>query len=196
MIQSLSETQTLTIRKPLDSFLIPLKICLFLGIVLSLPWGVYHVWVFIAPALYKNEKKIIVPLVISTTVLFYLGILFAYFVVLPLTFQFLSSVAPNGTQYSPDISDYVSLVITIFLAFGFAFEVPIATILLVLVGVVEVTTLKEKRRYFIVFSFIVAMLLTPPDIISQTLLAIPMLILFETGLFFATYLKKNKLYKQ
>ncbi len=192
VIQTFTENQALIIRKPLDSFLIPLKLCLFLGFIFSLPWILYQVWGFIAPALYQNEKKFIAPLVISTTLLFYLGILFAYFVVLPLAFAFLSASAPQGTQYGPDIADYFSFVFTVFFAFGLAFEVPVATVLLIKTGVCSVKSLKAKRRYIIVFSFIFGMLLTPPDVISQTLLAIPMWLLFEAGLFVATKIEKNK----
>ncbi len=192
VIMTFSDNQSLIIRKPLDSFLIPLKLCLFLGLIVSLPWVLYQVWGFVAPGLYKRERKIITPLVVSTTLLFYLGILFAYFVVLPLAFQFLSSVAPAGTEYGPDIADYFSFVFTVFFAFGVAFEVPVATVLLVLSGIVEVATLKEKRRYVIVLAFVFGMLLTPPDIISQTLLALPMWFLFEIGVLVSSRLEKKR----
>lgn len=191
VLQSLSDNERLIIRKPLDSFLIPLKLCLFLGVILSLPWILYQVWGFIAPGLYRRERKIIAPLVISTTALFYLGILFAYFVVLPLAFSFLAGFAPDGTEYGPDIADYFSFVFTVFFAFGLAFEVPVATVLLVLVGVTDVESLKGKRRYVIVGAFVFGMLLTPPDMISQTLLAIPMWALFEIGLFVSARLEKK-----
>lgn len=191
VLQSLSSNENLIIRKPLDSFLIPLKLCLFLGVLFSLPWILYQVWGFVAPGLYKNERKIIAPLIISTTLLFYLGVLFAYFVVLPLAFQFLAGFAPDGTEYGPDIADYFSFVFTVFFAFGLAFEVPVATVLMVLVGVTDVDSLRKKRRYIIVGAFIFGMLLTPPDIISQTLLAIPMWALFELGLLVAARLEKK-----
>lgn len=191
VIQSLSETENLIIRKPLDSFLIPLKLCLFLGVMISLPWILYQVWGFVAPGLYQRERKIVAPLIVSTTLLFYLGVLFAYFVVLPLAFQFLAGFAPEGTEYGPDIADYFSFVFTVFFAFGLAFEVPVATVLMVMVGVAEVDSLRSKRRYVIVGAFVFGMLLTPPDIISQTLLAIPMWALFEIGLFVAARLEKK-----
>ncbi|MBS9777741.1 MAG: twin-arginine translocase subunit TatC [Gammaproteobacteria bacterium] len=191
VLQSLAANENLIIRKPLDSFLIPLKLCLFLGIIFSLPWILYQVWGFVAPGLYKNERKIIAPLIISTTLLFYMGVLFAYFVVLPLAFQFLAGFAPDGTEYGPDIADYFSFVFTVFFAFGLAFEVPVATVLMVLVGVTDVDSLRSKRRYIIVGAFVFGMLLTPPDIISQTLLAIPMWALFEIGLFVAAQLEKK-----
>lgn len=191
VLQSLSENENLIIRKPLDSFLIPLKLCLFLGVMISLPWILYQVWGFIAPGLYKRERKIISPLVISTTALFYLGVLFAYFVVLPLAFTFLAGVSPEGTEYGPDIADYFSFVFTVFFAFGVAFEVPVATVLMVMIGIIDVESLRAKRRYVIVFAFVFGMLLTPPDIISQTLLAIPMWVLFEIGLFVAARLEQK-----
>lgn len=191
VLQSLSANEGLIIRKPLDSFLIPLKLCLFLGIILSLPWILYQIWGFVAPGLYQRERNIVAPLIISTTALFYLGILFAYFVVLPLAFSFLANFAPQGTEYGPDIADYFSFVFTVFFAFGLAFEVPVATVLMVMVGVVDVATLRGKRRYIIVGAFIFGMLLTPPDVISQTLLAVPMWALFEIGLFIAARLEKK-----
>lgn len=192
VLQALSANENLIIRKPLDSFLIPLKLCLFLGVMFSLPWILYQVWGFIAPGLYQRERKIVAPLVISTTVLFYLGVLFAYFVVLPLAFRFLAGFAPDGTEYGPDIADYFSFVFTVFFAFGLAFEVPVATVLMVLVGVTDSDSLRSKRRYIIVGAFIFGMLLTPPDIISQTLLALPMWALFEIGLFVAARIEKKR----
>lgn len=191
VLQSLSDNENLIIRKPLDSFLIPLKLCLFLGVLFSLPWILYQVWGFVAPGLYQRERKIVIPLIVSTTLLFYLGILFAYFVVLPLAFQFLAGFAPDGTEYGPDIADYFSFVFTVFFAFGLAFEIPVATVLMVVIGVTDVESLRQKRRYIIVGAFVFGMLLTPPDMISQTLLAIPMWLLFEIGLFIANRLEKK-----
>lgn len=191
VLQSLSANENLIIRKPLDSFLIPLKLCLFLGVIISLPWILYQVWGFVAPGLYQRERKIVAPLIISTTALFYLGVLFAYFVVLPLAFSFLAGFAPDGTEYGPDIADYFSFVFTVFFAFGIAFEVPVATVIMVLVGITDVESLRSKRRYIIVGAFIFGMLLTPPDMISQTLLALPMWALFEIGLFIAAKLEKK-----
>lgn len=191
VLQSLSDNENLIIRKPLDSFLIPLKLCLFLGVLFSLPWILYQVWGFVAPGLYQRERKVVIPLIVSTTLLFYLGILFAYFVVLPLAFQFLAGFAPDGTEYGPDIADYFSFVFTVFFAFGLAFEIPVATVLMVVIGVTDVESLRQKRRYIIVGAFVFGMLLTPPDMISQTLLAIPMWLLFEIGLFVANRLEKK-----
>ncbi len=192
VLQSLSDNAgALIIRKPLDSFLIPLKLCLFVSFIFSLPWTLYQIWGFVAPGLYRRERKVVAPLIISTTGLFYLGVLFAYFVVLPLAFHFLAGSTPDGASYGPDIADYFSFVFTVFFAFGLAFEVPVATVLMVLVGVIDVESLRAKRRYVIVGAFIFGMLLTPPDIISQTLLAIPMWALFEIGLFVAARIEKK-----
>ncbi|MBS9782050.1 MAG: twin-arginine translocase subunit TatC [Gammaproteobacteria bacterium] len=192
VLQSLSDNENLIIRKPLDSFLIPLKLCLFLGMLFSLPWILYQVWGFVAPGLYQRERKVVIPLIVSTTLLFYLGILFAYFVVLPIAFQFLAGFAPSGTEYGPDIADYFSFVFTVFFAFGIAFEVPVATVLMVMIGVTDTNSLRNKRRYIIVGAFVFGMLLTPPDMISQTLLAIPMWALFEIGLFVASKVEKRQ----
>ncbi|MGY0399985.1 MAG: twin-arginine translocase subunit TatC [Ostreibacterium sp.] len=192
VLQSLNDSSvSLIIRKPLDSFLIPLKLCLFLGFIFSLPWTLHQIWGFVAPGLYQRERKIILPLIVSTTGLFYLGVLFAYFVVLPLAFHFLAGSAPDGTAYGPDIADYFSFVFTVFFAFGLAFEVPVATVLMVLVGITDVQSLRAKRRYIVVGAFIFGMILTPPDMISQTLLAVPMWALFEIGLFIAARIEKR-----
>lgn len=185
VLTSLSANENLIIRKPLDSFLIPLKLSLFLAVIFTLPWILYQIWLFLKPAMYKNEEKTALPLVISTTFLFYLGMLFAYFVVLPLAFQFLVEFTPKGTEYGPDIGDYFSFVFSIFFAFGLAFEMPVAIFILIKTGLVSVQTMQEKRRYVIVGCFAFGMVLTPPDVISQTLLAIPMWLLFEIGLFVA-----------
>ena len=173
-------------------FLIPFKVCLMLSIVLAAPYLLYQIWAFVAPGLYTHEKRLVSPLLISSTLLFYLGIAFAYFVVFPLVFAFFNNVAPDGVTVSTDISRYLDFILTIFLAFGIAFEVPIATILLVAVGATTPDSLAKKRPYFIVAAFVVGMFLTPPDIISQTLLALPMWVLFEVGIFFSRAFLKRK----
>ncbi|ORU94039.1 MAG: twin-arginine protein translocation system subunit TatC [Cycloclasticus sp. symbiont of Poecilosclerida sp. N] len=163
-------------------FLTPLKLTLMLSVFISIPWIFYQVWKFISPGLYKHEQKIALPLVTAATFLFYTGMLFAYFVVMPLIFQFLTATAPEGVAVMTDISKYLDFVLTLFFAFGMAFQVPIATFLLVKTGVSTAESLSEKRPYIVVGAFVVSMLLTPPDVISQTLLALPMWLLFEIGL--------------
>ncbi|PHS72971.1 MAG: twin-arginine translocase subunit TatC [Cycloclasticus sp.] len=167
----------------ISPFLTPLKLTLMLSIFISIPWIFYQLWLFISPGLYKHEQRIALPLVSAATFLFYAGMLFAYFVVMPLIFEFLTATAPEGVAVMTDIGKYLDFVLTLFFAFGVAFQVPIATFLLVKTGISTPQSLAEKRPYIIVGAFIIGMLLTPPDVISQTLLALPMWILFEVGLF-------------
>ncbi len=176
----------------LSPFLTPIKLALVASIFLTIPFIFYQMWGFVAPGLYKHERKLVMPLVISSTFLFYLGALFAYYVVLPLVFAFLSGIAPEGVNAMPDIAAYLDFVLTIFFAFGMAFEIPIATIIVVWMGMITPEQLSKKRPYVIVGAFVVGMFLTPPDIISQTLLAIPMWILFEVGIFFSRYFVRTK----
>ncbi len=166
----------------ISPFLTPLKLTLMLSVFISIPWLFYQVWLFIAPGLYQHEQKVALPLVGIGTCLFYSGMLFAYFIVMPLIFQFLTATAPEGVAVMTDISKYLDFVLTLFFAFGAAFQIPIATFLLVKTGVSTPKQLAEKRPYIIVGVFVLGMLLTPPDIISQTLLALPMWFLFEAGL--------------
>lgn len=177
--------------KPLGAFLTPLKVALITAIITALPWILYQGWCFVAPALYRHEKRFVLPLLVSSAALYYVGIAFAFYVVLPLVFNFLVQIGPDWLNVAPDISEYVDFVLTVFLAFAIAFQVPIATILLIGTGVVEIATLKEKRPYVIVGAFVLGMLLTPPDIISQTLLAVPVWLLFEIGIFFSTWFFPN-----
>lgn len=172
-------------------FLTPLKLALFISFYIALPWVLYQAWAFIAPGLYKREKKLVIPLVISSTLLFYIGMAFAFFVVLPLFSSFMASTTPSGTAWMPDIHAFLSFLLTMFFAFGVAFEVPIATILLCQAGVTTPKKLRAQRPYVFIIAFIVGMLLTPPDIISQTLLAVPMLILFEIGVFVAGIMESS-----
>lgn len=172
-------------------FLTPFKLCLVLAIFVSMPFSLYQLWSFVAPGLYKHEKRMIVPLVVSSTILFYAGMIFAYYVVFPLIFGFLTSAAPEGITVATDIGKYLDFVLTLFFAFGLAFEVPIATIILVSMGITTPDSLVEKRPYIVVGAFVVGMFLTPPDVVSQTLLALPMLILFELGVFFSRLMGKR-----
>lgn len=163
-------------------FLVPLMLVLMLSILLAVPYILHQIWGFIAPGLYSHEKRLAGPLLVSSVILFYCGIAFAYFVIFPIMFGFFTKVVPNGVAMMPDISQYLDFVVTIFFAFGVAFQVPVATFLLILSGVTTVETLVKKRPYIIIAAFVIGMILTPPDVFSQSLLAIPMWLLFELGL--------------
>jgi sec-independent protein translocase protein TatC len=173
-------------------FLAPFKLILLLSIAITFPVSIYNFWAFVAPGLYKNEKKFVIPILISSTLLFYLGIVFAYYIVFPLIFSFFTSIAPEGVQIATDISSFLNFVIKIFFAFGLAFEVPIITLIVIIFEISTVESLSKKRPYIIVIAFILGMVLTPPDIISQVLLAIPIWLLFELGLFLAYLITRNK----
>lgn len=173
-------------------FLTPFKMTLYLAIYIGVPYILYQLWRFVGPALYAKEKRIAVPILVSSILLFYLGTAFAYFVVFPLVFQFFTSIGPESVSVMTDISSYLSFVIKLFFAFGLAFEIPIATLLLIYGGFITPENLAKKRPYVIVFCFVLGMLMTPPDVISQLLLAIPMWILFEAGLFFGKVMIKGK----
>ncbi|NVK74750.1 MAG: twin-arginine translocase subunit TatC [Oceanospirillaceae bacterium] len=163
-------------------FLAPLKLTFAVSVLISVPYTLFQAWSFIAPALYKNEKQIAIPLLISSIFLFYAGVLFAYFVVLPLIFGFFTTVGPGEVTVMTDINNYLNFVLKLFFAFGVTFEIPVATYLLIKAGVTTVAALSKKRPYIFLGCFVVGMLITPPDIFSQTLLAIPMWMLFELGL--------------
>lgn len=172
-------------------FFAPFKLTLVLSIFLAMPFILHQVWGFISPGLYKHEKRLAVPLLASSIVLFYSGIAFAYFVVFPLIFGFFTSVGPENVAVMTDISSYLNFVLKIFFAFGVVFEIPIATLLLVWSGITDVQSLRAKRAYVIVGCFVLGMLLTPPDVISQTLLAVPMWLLFELGIVLAVIVKRK-----
>jgi sec-independent protein translocase protein TatC len=176
----------------ISPFLTPLKMSLILAIYLALPYLLFKIWQFIAPALYKHEKKLVLPLVISSTVLFYAGLLFAFYIVFPVIFNFLSSVGPTSVEFAPDIQYYLNFILKVSFAFGVAFEVPVATILLIMFNVTTVSQLKKNRPYIIIGAFVIGMVLTPPDVISQILIAIPIWLLFEVGLMFAPMFKVRK----
>ncbi len=188
LLRHLPETSSMIATEVASPFLTPFKLTLSTAIMLAIPVLLYQLWAFVAPGLYDNEKKIVFPLLFASTALFFLGIIFAYFIVFPLIFGFLTQAAPEGVAVMTDISSYLDFVLKLFFAFGFAFEVPIATLLLIWTGVSTVESLSEKRPYIIVGAFVIGMLLTPPDIISQTLLAMPVWILFELGLFCSRWL--------
>jgi sec-independent protein translocase protein TatC len=187
----LPEGATMIATGVASPFLTPFKLTLMVALFLSMPIILQQVWGFIAPGLYKHEKRIAVPLLISSILLFYAGMAFAYFVVFPIMFGFFASVTPEGVTMMTDIGQYLDFVLTLFFAFGVAFEIPIATFLLIWVGIVNVDTLRKSRPYVVVGCFVVGMLLTPPDIFSQTLLALPMWILFEVGLLCGSLVKRQ-----
>jgi sec-independent protein translocase protein TatC len=181
LLQALPENSTMIATDVASPFFAPFKLTLVLSFFIAIPFVLYQIWGFIAPGLYKNEKRLVAPLLASSTLLFYAGMAFAYFVVFPIAFAFFTSVAPEGVTVSTDIDSYLNFVLKLFFAFGMSFEIPVAIVLLCWTGVTDADTLRSKRPYVVVGAFILGMLLTPPDIISQTLLAIPMWILFEFG---------------
>lgn len=196
LLAHMPEGSTMIATQVASPFLTPFKLVLVLSIFIAMPFILYQGWAFIAPGLYKHERKLVFPLMISSALLFYAGMAFAYFIVFPLAFGFFSAVAPEGVEVSTDISAYLDFVLKLFFAFGLAFEIPIATILLVWTEVTTPENLIKKRPYIIVGAFVFGMLLTPPDVISQTLLALPMLLLFEFGVFFSRYFLKLKREKE
>ncbi len=187
----LPEGSTMIATNVATPFFTPIKLTIVVSIFLSVPYILYQIWAFVAPALYKHEKKLVYPLLLSSTLLFYVGVAFAYYIVFPLVFGFLTSTTPEGVTMATDIASYLDFILTIFLAFGVCFEVPVAIILLCWSGITTAEDLKQKRPYIIVAAFVIGMLLTPPDIFSQTLLAIPMVLLFEVGLLFSRFYEKK-----
>lgn len=165
----------------------PFKLTLFVALFLAIPFILHQIWSFIAPGLYQHEKRLLAPILVSSILLFYAGIAFCYYLVLPVIMPFFTGIGPTVMSLAPDISSYLDFVLKLFFAFGIAFEIPVAIILLVFSGAVTIASLQEKRPYIIVAAFIIAMLLTPPDVFSQILLAIPMLGLFELGLWLARF---------
>ncbi len=172
-------------------FFTPFKLTLFTALFIAIPYVLYQAWSFIAPGMYRHEKKLAIPLLASSVLLFYLGAAFAYFVVFPLVFGFFTSVAPDDIAIMTDINSYLNFVLKLFFAFGIAFEIPIVAVLLIWAGITTPEALAGKRPYIIVGCFVFGMLLTPPDIISQSLLAIPMWLLFEVGVYFGRFIKRN-----
>jgi sec-independent protein translocase protein TatC len=192
MLSQMPEGSSMIAIDVASPFLTPFKFTLLLAIMISIPMVLYQLWAFVAPALFKHEKRLARPLLFSSVFLFYAGCAFAYFVVFPLVFGFMNRVAPEGVAVMTDISKYLDFVMTLFLAFGIAFEVPIATILLIATGVTTTERLASWRPYIIVGAFAIGMLLTPPDVISQTLLALPMWLLFEIGIVMSRILIKEQ----
>jgi sec-independent protein translocase protein TatC len=182
LVAQLPEGATMIATGVVSPFLVPIKITLLAAFLLVLPFVLYQVWAFVAPGLYSSEKRLVMPLVVSSTMLFYAGMTFCYFVVFRGVFQFIQAFAPEAITAAPDIDAYLSFVLTMFIAFGLAFEVPVAVVLLVRIGVVTVEQLRNFRGYFIVLAFVVAAIVTPPDVVSQLMLAIPVCLLYEAGI--------------
>ena len=187
LVASLPQNSTMIATDITATFFTPFKLAFFIAFVIAIPIVLHQAWSFIAPGLYSHEKKFAFPLLTSSVILFYVGMVFAYFVVFPIVFGFLSGIELENVTTAPDISTYLNLAMKLFFAFGLAFEVPIATVLLIWSGITTAESLAEKRPYIIVAAFIVGMLLTPPDAISQTLLAVPMWLMFEAGLFLSKF---------
>ncbi len=176
---------------PASPFFTPLKLSFFVALIIAMPWVLYQLWSFVAPGLYRHEQRLAMPLLVSSTLLFYAGCAFAYYLVLPTVFAFMQAVAPEGVAVMTDISRYLDFVLVIFLAFGVTFEVPVATVILVALGWVSIEQLKAARSYVVVAAFVIAAILTPPDVVSQLMLAIPMCILYEIGIITARIVIKR-----
>jgi sec-independent protein translocase protein TatC len=185
LVAHLPKGGTLIATSVISPFLVPIKITLMAAFLMALPVVLYQVWAFVAPGLYSHEKRLVLPLVISSTILFFIGVAFCYFFVFGQVFRFIQSFAPKSITAAPDIEAYLSFVLTMFIAFGSTFEVPIVVVVLARMGIVPIEKLKSFRSYFIVLAFIVAAIITPPDIVSQLALAIPMVLLYEAGIWAA-----------
>lgn len=188
LLRALPEGSTMIATQVASPFLTPFKTTLWVAVFVSMPVVIYQVWAFVAPGLYRREKRFAIPLVVSSIVLFYCGVAFAYFIVFPLMFAFFNAVAPDGVAVMTDISNYLDFILVLFFAFGMAFEVPIATVMLVWSGLVRIDQLTSNRAYVFLGAFVAGMILTPPDIISQTLLALPIYLLYEVGIIMARFM--------
>ncbi len=188
LMKLLPQGSSMIATKVASPFMAPFKLAMVAALFIAMPYVLYQVWAFVAPGLYRHERRLILPLVVSSAFLYYLGMAFAYFLVFPIVFGFFIATAPEGVAVMTDINEYLDFILTLFFAFGVAFEVPVATVLLVWTGAVTPDELKEKRPYIIVGAFVVGMLLTPPDVFSQTMLAVPMWMLFEAGLYASRWL--------
>lgn len=196
LLDTLPEHAQMIATDVASPFFAPFKLTMVLSFFIAIPMVFYQIWGFVAPGLYKNERRLVAPLLLSSTLLFYAGMAFAYYVVFPLAFAFFTSVAPEGVVINTDISSYLNFVLKIFFAFGLSFEIPVAIVLMCWTGITTPETLRAKRPYVIVGVFVLGMLLTPPDIISQTLLAIPMWVLYEFGIIVGSIYSRNKQQQQ
>ncbi|HEU5137223.1 MAG TPA: twin-arginine translocase subunit TatC [Steroidobacteraceae bacterium] len=192
LIDKLPQGASLIATSVVSPFMTPFKVAFYVALFLAMPVVLYQIWAFVAPGLYRREKRFAVPLLVSSVFLFYAGAVFAYFAVFPVMFTFLVGTAPTGVSYMPDMASYLDFVITLFFAFGVAFEMPVAVVLLVLTGLVNVEQLGKNRGYVVIGIFVVAAFLTPPDAISQTIMAVPMYLLYEGGLAMARVMQKMR----
>ena len=192
LIQSLPQGSRMIATGVITPFLIPMKISVMAGFLVALPYVLYQAWAFVAPGLYSHEKKLVLPLVVSSTLLFLTGMLFCYFIVFGKVFAFISSFAPKSISVAPDIEAYFNFVLGMFIAFGLAFEVPVVVVVLVMANLVTVEQLREWRGYVVVAIFVVAAIVTPPDVVSQIALALPMCLLYEVGIVFAQVITRRK----
>ncbi len=173
-------------------FFVPIKVTMMASFLITLPYILYQIWSFVAPGLYAHEKRLVLPLIVASTLLFFCGMAFAYFAVFPMVFKFIVAAAPHGVAVMTDIDKYFSFVLSMFMAFGVAFQVPVAVVVLVRMGVVSVQTLREIRRYVIVGAFVIGAIFTPPDVVSQLMLAIPLILLYEAGIIVAAWAGSGK----
>ena len=191
LIATLPKGSTLIATSVISPFMVPIKITMLAAFMLALPVVLYQIWAFVAPGLYQNEKNLVLPLIVSSTVLFFVGVAFCYFFVFGKVFQFIQQFAPKSIAATPDIESYLGFVLNMFLAFGASFEVPVVVVILARMGIVSVAKLKDFRGYFIVVAFVIAAVVTPPDVVSQLALAIPMCILYEVGIWAAQLAEKS-----
>jgi sec-independent protein translocase protein TatC len=192
LIQQLPAGTSLIATSVVSPFMAPLKLSLIVALFIAMPYVLFQIWGFVAPGLYKRERRFALPLLVSSIALFYAGIAFAYYVVFPLMFQFLASTTPEGVKMMTDIASYLDFVLLLFLAFGIAFEMPVAVVLLVTSGLVKLDVLTRNRGYVILGIFIIAAFLTPPDAVSQSFMAVPMYLLYELGIVFARLVQKSR----
>ncbi len=191
LLAKLPEGTSMIAIDVVSPFMAPLKLVFFLSIFVAMPYLLYQAWAFVAPGLYRNERKLALPLLVSATLLFYVGCAFAYFFVLPMLFNFMTAVVPEGVSMSTDINAYLDFVLVMFLVFGLCFEIPVATVILVLIGLLTPEQLRAARGYVIIGAFVVAAVVTPPDALSQIMLAVPMCLLYELGIVFARMLARR-----
>jgi sec-independent protein translocase protein TatC len=191
MMSALPEGAKMIATGVITPFLVPIKVAMMIAFVITLPYTLYQAWSFVAPGLYSHEKRLVLPLVVASTLLFVVGIAFCYFFVFNTVFHFINQIAPKSISVAPDIENYLNFVLTMFLAFGLTFETPIVVVMLTRMGLVTIEQLREARPYFIVIAFVIAAVVTPPDVVSQLLLAVPMCLLFEVGLIAARFVPKR-----